>query len=186
MLRDAVETTIVFREKRRKEFLKYGAVSLAMSICFSLTFLLPEFRLRQLILMLLPVLFFGGGGIVLLRWFFSPGIVVKLSPEGITGRMNVGHTVSWKDIRAVKLEPGGETIAIWTDWPVPMWERMSSATRRMLWKRHNRQQAPFVLYINLAAEPPEAILHTIQKELIRARERDSIFRAPEEGGTPSC
>ena len=182
MLRDAVETTIVFREKRRKEFLKYGALSLTMSICFALTFLLPEFRLRQLILMLLPVLFFGGGGIVLLRRFFSPGIEVKLSPEGITGRMNVGHTVSWKDIRTVKLESGGETIAIWTDWPVPMWEQMSSTTRRILWKRHNRRQAPFVLYINHAAAPPEAILHTIQEELTRVNGQTFNSREREEGG----
>jgi len=160
-------TKIVFREQRRKDYLKYGALSLTMAVCFTLPIFLPKFSGKQLMVMFLPVLFFGICGIVLLRWFFLPGIEVELSPEGIIGRMNVGNTILWKDIRAVELGSGGETIAIWTDWPVPMWKQMSGTTRRMLWKRHNRRQAPLILYISDAAAPPEEILHTIQEELAR-------------------
>jgi len=183
-------TKIVFREQRRKDYLKYGAVSLTMAGCFTLPVFLPEFSWRQLVAMFLPVLFFGICGIVLLRWFFLPGIAVELSPKGIAGSMDISNVdmIPWECISSVSLENRGDqpVIGIQTaHWPpASIWRSCSRVTRRMLWKRHNRRQAPFVLYINRAAAPPEVILHTIQKELARVNGQTFNSREQEEGGTP--
>lgn len=170
---------------------KEGPVGVWLALEILLFLLSLVFLLIVVAVMLVGVVFFGGMIVPLWKDCLRPPGVVELLPEGICGRTNIGDIViPWSCVESVRLELGGKQTAIGietTQWPPdPLWKDCSSSVRRMLWQRHNRRQTPLILYIHHAAAPPEVILHTIQKELIRARERDSVSHAPEEGGTPSC
>ena len=140
-------------------------------------------------MMLVGVVFFGGMIVPLWKECLRPSNVVELLPEGICGRTNIGDIViPWSCVEAVRLELVGKQTAIGIEtaqWPPdPLWKDCSGGVRRMLWKRHNRRQAPLILYIHHAAAPPEAILHTIQEELARVNGQILNSREREEGGTP--
>ena len=129
------------------------------------------------LVMLVGVAFFGGFGIWGIRKCFRPDVVLQVLPEGIWGITDLPEVrlIPWDCIASVKLDTLGERPVIGiqtTDWPPrPIWKQCSCATRRMLWRRYNRRQTPLILEIGDADAPPEVILHTIEEELNRARER---------------
>jgi len=139
--------------------------------------------------MLIGVVFFGGCFLDILKEFFLINNMLEVLPSGISGKTNACGVdfIPWECIASVCLETqvGRTVIGIQTTaWPPnAVWKRCSGDTRRMLWKRHHRRQTPFWFYIDDAAASPETILHTIQQELERARQRGLASREPEEGGT---
>lgn len=163
-----------------------GLITAAV-ILFSLAF-----SLLVALVMLTGAAFFGGFGIWGIGKWFRPDVVLQVLPEGIWGSTNVPEVnlIPWECIASVRLKNWEErtVIGIQTaNWPpVPVWKKCSGATRRMLWKRYNRRQAPLILYIHDADAPPEIILHTIEEELNRVREREIAPHPPKEGGTPLC
>ena len=124
--------------------------------------------------MLVGVVFFGWAVTEWWKTCLHPSPVVELLPEGIRGNTNIGDViVPWSCIASVKLESPKKaaTIGIETaNWPpYPLWKDCPSGVRRDLWKRHNRRQTPFHLYLHDAAASPEVILKAIEAELTSYR-----------------
>lgn len=150
--------------------------------------------LLAVLLVVVPVMLFGLSlfgrfSFELLREIWQRSSALELLPEGIRGSTNLPGVdlIPWDCIASVQLEAMGERAVLGiqtTKWPpVPIWKKCSRATRRVLWTRYNRRQPPLILDIRDADAPPEVILHTIEEELNRARERGLTPRPPEEGGT---
>ena len=182
---------IVFRKKgNKKEFLWLLVYLAFIGVCIWVLAKQQTFRIKDYLICVMTVLICGVGAYFSLRFSVFTEAVLKLLPEGIRGNTNFHrmYLIPWEHICSVKLETdhGRKVVGVYTDWPhgIPMeWKHISGSQRREVWKRCNRKQAPLILYIDFAAASPETILHTIQQELERARQRGLAPREPEEGGT---